>query len=50
MHNHEKKPTDKKLTDITVKDVQYFVAKVIAGVLIGMALLMGIIYLVGLLS
>lgn len=50
MHNHNEKPGDKKLTDITVKDVEKFAAKVIIGVVIGVALLMLITYLVGLLS
>ncbi|GAI29141.1 unnamed protein product, partial [marine sediment metagenome] len=40
----------KKLTDITVKDVEKFVTKIIIWSVIGVALLMLIIYLVGLLS
>ena len=46
----KKKSEDKKLTDITVKDVEKFVAKVVIGTVIGVALLMLIIYLVGVLT
>ena len=47
MRNRDERPNDKKLADITVKDVEKFVVKVVIGTVIGVALLMLIIYLVG---
>jgi len=50
MQNHEKKPGDKKLIDITVKDVERAVARYLIAVLIGVGILMLITFLVELLS